>query len=153
MVPNYWLIVGTQANFQISAQLGWTLQGFKSRHGKKAAAMLPGDKLIFYLTKMQVLAGAATVVSNCFEAHNPLWTSDAKPGEDYPWRVRIAPDVILDSSRMLPVAPLASRLALVRKWPATNWTLAFQGNVHLLPQEDGELLIGLIRQAGGATVA
>jgi hypothetical protein len=137
----------------VSAELGWTLQGFKSRHGRKAAAMRPGDSLIYYLTKKQVLAGAATVVSNCFEAHDPLWKSEASPGEDYPWRVRIAPDVILDPSRTLPVAPLAGQLIHVRKWPAANWTLAFQGNVHLLPREDGVLLIDLIRHAARADAA
>lgn len=145
--------MGTPANFQVSAQLGWTVQGFKSRHGKKAAAMLPGDKLIYYLIEQQVLAAVATVVSTYFEAHDPVWKSEAKPGEDYPWRVQIAPDVILDASRFLPIAPLAGRLVHVRKWPAANWTLAFQGNVHLLPPEDGELLINLMRRASGAAPA
>jgi hypothetical protein len=152
-MPNYWLIVGTPTNFLVSAQLGWTLQGFKRRHGKKAAAMRPGDKLIYYLTQKQVLAAATTVVSDSFEAHDPLWRSETTPSEDYPWRVRIVPDVILDPSLMLPVAPLAGRLAHVRKWPAANWTLAFQGNVHLLPPEDGELLMGLLHQTGGAASA
>ena len=152
-MPNYWLIVGTPANFQVSAQLGWTVQGFKSRHGKKAAAMLPGDKLIYYLTQQQALTAVATVVSTYFEAHDPVWKSEAKPGEDYAWRVQIAPDVILDPSRFLPIAPLAGRLVHVRKWPTANWTLSFQGNVHLLPPEDGELLIDFIRRASGAAPA
>jgi hypothetical protein len=152
-MPNYWLIVGTAGNFEISARLGWRVQGFKSRHGKKAAAMHPGDKLIYYLTQKQVLAGVATVTSTFYEAHDPVWKSEAKPGEDYPWRVHIAADVILDPSRFLAVAPLAGRLVHVRKWPVANWTLAFQGNVHLLPPEDGELLVGLIRLASGAAPA
>jgi hypothetical protein len=152
-MSNYWLIVGTQANFQVSAQLGWTVQGFKSRHGKKAAAMRPGDKLIYYLTQQQVLAGVATVASTYFEAHQPVWKSDAKLADDYPWRVQISPDVILDASRFLPVAPIASQLVHVRKWPAANWTLAFQGNVHLLPQEDGELLTERICRASAAVPA
>jgi hypothetical protein len=148
-MPNYWLIVGTPANFQISAGLGWTVQGFKRRHGKKAAAMRPGDKLIYYLTGEQVLSGVATVVSMSFEAHDQVWKSEAKPAEDYPWRVQIAPDVILNPNQAIPVAPLASQLVHVRKWPAANWTLAFQGNVRLLPPGDGALLIGEIRQAAG----
>jgi len=27
-----------------------------------------------------------------------------------------------------------------RKWPAEHWTLAFQGNVHLVPEEDCRLI-------------
>jgi hypothetical protein len=28
----------------------------------------------------------------------------------------------------------------VRKWPAANWTLAFQGNVHVIESNDYELI-------------
>jgi hypothetical protein len=142
-----WLIVNTPANFAISASLGWTVQGFKARHGKKAAAMRPGDRLIYYLTREQVFAGLAEVTSPSFEAHDLIWHSEGGTGEDYPWRARIAPLAMLQPSQYLPAEPLAQRLAHVRKWPAANWTLAFQGNVHLLPAEDGELLAGLLAQA------
>ena len=142
-----WLIVNTPANFAISAGLGWSVQGFKSRHGKKAAAMRPGDRLIYYLTQEQVFAGMAQVTSAAFEAHDLIWHSEGRPGEDYPWRVRITPLSILQPAQYLPAEPLAGRLAHVRKWPAANWTLAFQGNVHLLPVEDGELLAEQIDQA------
>ena len=141
---NYWLIVNTPHNFAISGQLGWTVQGFKSRHKKKAAAMRPGDKLIYYLTQQQVFAGIVTVISASFESHERIGHSEGKPDEDYPWRVKIAPEVILAPGQYIPAAPIAPRLAHVRKWPAANWTLAFQGNVHLLPEEDGKLLGNLI---------
>ncbi len=143
-MPNYWLIVNSPANFALSGQMGWTVQGFKSRHGKKAAAMRPGDKLIYYLTQKQVFAGIAAVTSMSFEAHERIWHSEGKPNEDYPWRVKIAPQAILKPEQYIPSISVAARLAHVRKWPVANWTLAFQGNVHLLPAEDGTLLSNLI---------
>lgn len=144
---NYWLIVNTPANFAVSAELGWTVQGFKSRHRKKAAAMRPGDALIYYLTQQQVFAGVATVTSLYLESHQRLWRSAAKPDEDYPWRVQIAPATILAPGQYIAAEPVAPRLAHVRKWPQANWTLAFQGNVHLLPEADGLLLCELIASA------
>jgi len=149
-MPKYWLVVGTPANYQITARLGWTVQGFKSRHARKAAAMRPGDILIYYLTQLQVFAGTVRVTSPCFESHEPLWISEGRPTEDYPWRVKVAPEILLQPDGYLPAAKLAPQLAHVRKWPAANWTLAFQGNVHLLPEEDGRFLEDRIRQAAGS---
>lgn len=146
-MPNYWMIVGTPTNLEISRGLGWTLQGFKSRHGKKAAAMEPGDLLIYYVTQSQAFAAVARVTSRAFESHEIVWRSDSKPPDDYPWRVHIELVAALPVGRFLPAAPLARLMAHVAKWPAANWTLAFQGNVHALPQSDGEMLAGLIQRA------
>ena len=148
-MSNYWMIVGTPGNLEISRALGWTVQGFKSRHGKKAAAMEPGDLLIYYVTHLQAFAAVAKVTSRFFESHEQVWHSDGKP-DDYPWRVAIEPVAVLAPGRYIAAEPVAPRLAHVHKWPAANWTLAFQGNVHLLPREDGELLFSLITEAGGA---
>lgn len=148
-MPNFWLVVGTAENLAITAALGWTIQGFKSRHGKKAAAMQPGDELIYYVTGAKVFAATAQVTSAFFESHEPVWRSEARPPDDYPWRVRITRGIVLRPEQGIPAAALASRLSFVRKWPPEHWTLAFQGNVHLLPPEDGSLLVGLITAAAG----
>ena len=39
--PHYWIIVGSIDNFRKSAEMGFTLQGLKSRHRKKAERMAP----------------------------------------------------------------------------------------------------------------
>ena len=148
-LPSYWLIVGTAENVSITAALGWTVQGFKSRHGKKAAAMRPGDQLIYYVTGIKAIAAVAQVASSSFESHDLVWRSDARPPDNYPWRVQITRGIVLTPDRYIPVQSLLDRLAFVRKWPPENWTLAFQGNVHLLPFEDGVLLSGLIGDAAG----
>ena len=35
---------------------------------------------------------------------------------------------------------MARAMAYVKKWPVEHWRLAFQGNVHLLPKADFEIL-------------
>ena len=148
--PNYWIVVGSPENFRRTAVRGFTVQGFKARHRKKAERMAPGDKLVWYVTGRKVFAGVATVTSACFEDHTPIWRSSdpKKAAEDYPFRVRIAPDVVLDEAEAVPAEGIARRMAYVAKWPAANWTLAFQGNVH----EIGEGDYRLIREAVEARV-
>jgi hypothetical protein len=41
-------------------------------------------------------------------------------------------------------------MTYTQRWPAENWTLAFQGNVHELSDADADLLEAAIRQAAAA---
>jgi hypothetical protein len=37
---------------------------------------------------------------------------------------------------VLPARDVAPGTEYIRKWPAENWTLAFQGNVHRINERD-----------------
>lgn len=135
MNPTYWLIVGTPENYARTRDLGWRLAGVKSRHRKKAERMRPGDKIIFYLTRLKAFGSIVTITSTYREDPTPVWLSD-KPGELYPYRVETEPDIIVEVDAALPAERVMPDLEYVRRWPAENWTLAFQGNVHLLNEHD-----------------
>ena len=140
--PRYWIIVGSPENFATTSDHGFTVQGMKSRHRKKAERMSPGDKIIYYLTGKKAFAGIATITSDYFESHERIWQSrdPKKAAEDYPFRVEIKPDLILDEGDYADAQPLAAKMAYTKKWPAKNWTLAFQGNVHEVGEEDYRLI-------------
>jgi hypothetical protein len=143
--PTYWIIVGSPDNFDRTRELGCTVQGIKSRHRKKAERMAPGDKVIYYVTGLKAFAGIATITSEYFESHDRIWSSGdpKKEAEDYPFRINIDPDVILDPDEYVSAEPIARKMKYASKWPEANWTLAFQGNVHVIESDDYEL----IRQA------
>jgi len=138
----FWIIVGSPDNFRRTRELGFTVQGIKSRHRKKAERMKPGDKIVWYLTGVKAFSGTATITSPYFESHDRIWQSGdpAKEAEDYPFRVGIVPDIVLDESDWVPAEPVARQMTYVKKWPEANWTLAFQGNVHSIDADDFELI-------------
>ncbi|HEV2128501.1 MAG TPA: EVE domain-containing protein [Thermomicrobiales bacterium] len=147
----YWVLVSSADNFQATKDRGFTVQGIKSRHRKKAEQMKPGDKLVYYLTGRKVFAGTATVTSEYFEGDDLIWMSknrkkDGSP-ENYPFRVEIEPEVVADEDTWIDAEPVARQMIHARKWPEQNWTLAFQGNVHNVPVEDYELIRGLLEEA------
>ena len=111
--------------------------------------MRPGDKIIYYCTGVKAFAGITTITSEYFEDHTPIWVSGnaKKAAEDYPFRVRIERDLALADDELVPAEPLARQMTYASKWPAANWTLAFQGNVHNVPREDYELIRAAIEQA------
>ena len=44
-------------------------------------------------------------------------------------------------------------MSYVQKWPAENWTLAFQGNLHQIDRNDFELINRALLEAAAATPA
>ena len=130
-----WLVTGSPENFGRTRDLGFSVQGFKSRQRKNVLErMRPGDGLVYYLSGVQAFGGTVTIESEGFEDHEVIWQS--KPGEDYPYRVKISPDVVLDEEQWVPSEVVAPGLAYVQKWPAEHWKLAFQGNLRQIPDED-----------------
>jgi len=140
--PNHWIVVGSPENFARTKELGFTIQGLKSRHRKKAERMKPGDKIAYYITGLKAFAGIATITSEYFESHEQIWKSKdpKKEAEDYPFRVHIEPDLILSPEDFVPAEGIARQMTYVSKWPAENWTLAFQGNVHEIGEDDYKLI-------------
>ena len=63
------------------------------------------------------------------------------PEECYPWRFQISPLLILDESHWLNMSEFSDKLLHFRKWPAKNWRLGLQGQIHALRDEDTQLLL------------
>jgi predicted RNA-binding protein len=131
----YWIVVGSAENYEIAKERGFDMFGFKSTRRRESADMQPGDKLIFYLTGVMKFGGIANVESEVYEEHTPVFKSEKKPGEDYPYRVKTSPDMLLDESQWLDVKEYATRLEMTRR-RGEHWRLAFQGNLHKISDED-----------------
>jgi predicted RNA-binding protein len=146
----HWIVVSSVDNWQKTKDLGFTIQGLKSRHRKKAERMRPGDKIVYYCTGVKAFAGVSTITSEYFESDELIWSSSntKRAGEQYPFRVKIEGDLALDNEDFVSAEPLARQMTDAKKWPAEHWTLAFQGNVHLVPEEDYVLIRRAIENAG-----
>ena len=143
---SYWIVVGSAENFQIAIDRGFDLFGFKSTRRGMAGKMQPGDKLIFYLTGIMKFGGIAEVTSDYYEDHEKVFRS-VKPKEDYPWRVKIKKITVLTPEQYLDVREIGPTMEYVKKWPAEHWRLAFQGNLHKIPDSDYKMIEGLMAEA------
>lgn len=141
-----WCLTTSPDNIARTAELGWKVQGIKSRRGKTAREIAPGDRLVYYVTKHIAFGAIVRVTSPVFEDHEPVWESN--PGEDYPWRFEITPEVVVENpERWVPVADLYERLVYPRKWPREHYTLAFQGNIRAWPEPDYEVVRAALEDA------
>lgn len=135
----FWMVVSTPDNLRRTREHGFSAQGFKSRHKTRVESMQPGDRLLYYVNGRMAFAASATVTSPMFEDHTPLWRTERRD-EDYPWRVRVKPDVVLEDAEWVVARDIAFRMEYVKKWPPEHWPLAFQGQLHQLPKVDFKLL-------------
>ena len=134
-----WIVVGSAENFEIARERGFDMFGFKSSRRRESASMQVGDKLIFYLIGIMKFGGIATVAGEAYEDHMPVFKTEKKPNEDYPWRIPTEPDRILSQEQWLDVKEYADKLEMTRR-RGEHWRLAFQGNLHKISDEDYDLL-------------
>ena len=134
MPQNFWMIVCNADNFRITQERGFTLQGLKAQHRRKIQRVGVGDRILYFVSQVRRFTATATATSGYFEDDTPIWEKEGKA--DWPYRVKIKPEVVLEESQYIDANLLAPRLDYVRRWPPENWYMAFQGNLHLLPKCD-----------------
>jgi hypothetical protein len=150
--PTTWILTGSPENFAATRDRGFRLIGMKERRRRLAEQIEPGDRIVFYLTKVGRFAGSVRVTGGMFEDRERVWPG--KPGgvggpDTYPWRFETEPEVVLDEAGWIDAAELKDDLEHVRKWPAEHWTLAFQGQLRTVSGADAELLVERLRAASG----
>jgi EVE domain len=148
--PTTWILTGSPENFAATRERGFRLIGMKQRRRRQAMEMEPGDRIVFYLTRIGRFAGSVRIASEMFEDRDPVWPG--KPGnpDPYPWRFETEPEVVLDEEDWVAAEDLKDDLEHVRKWPPEHWKLAFQGQLRTVTEADAELLMARLRAAAGA---
>lgn len=147
--PKTWILTGSPENLAATREHGFRLIGMKERRLRQAQTMEPGDRIVFYLTRVQRFAGSVTIAGELFEDREPVWPGAPKRPDAYPWRFETEPELVLEQDEWIAAEGLARELDHVRKWPADHWTLAFQGQLRTVSDHDAELLVGRMRAAAG----
>jgi EVE domain-containing protein len=142
-----WILTGSPENFAATAEGGFRLIGMKEGRRRLAEQVEPGDRIVFYLTKVKAFAAIVRVTGPMFEDRTPVWPG--KPGkvDPYPWRFETEPELVLEAGERVPAEELAGELEHVKKWPAEHWTLAFQGQLRTVSDADARALERRMRAA------
>ena len=135
MGKTYWMLVTDQQNFNTTLSRGFGIQGVDSYSRRKAVRMTLDDRMIYYLADRRSFAATATVASSYFEDHERIWTHH-RERENFPHRVKVRPDIVLDVDLWMDATQIAPSLEYVKKWAPEDWPLAFSGMLHIIPQRD-----------------
>ncbi len=120
--------------------------GIDNRNTRKAAQMVPGDRIVFYIRDSRRFVATATVKSRRFRGRSRIWKHHSDR-ENFNNRVRIEPDIVADEpEQQIDAYQVGPTLEYVKRWVPEQWNLAFFDMVHILSQRDFNLLEGELKR-------
>ena len=148
-----WILTGSPENFEATRERGFGVIGMKEKRRAMAEQIEPGDRIVFYLTRVKALAAIVRVTGEMYEDRSRIWPGKPGRADPYPWRFETEPELVLDEGDHVPAEELAGELEHVRKWPREHWTLAFQGQLRTVSDADARLIERRLREAAGPAAA
>ena len=133
----FWLVVTSLENFRHDREhLNFAYQGLPHRFRKQVQKMQIGDRVLYYIMKLQKFGATATITGDYFfDDKRKLWIDD---DEIWPARRPSKPDIVLNDDELLDAKKLSSDLTFIKK--KEYWGTYFQGSIKTIPEEDFRLV-------------
>ena len=145
---NYWLDLFTPETWEEAGQHGFTVSGFRRSRWPTVQKIKPSDVLVCYLIKVSRFVGALKVISEPYLDETPIWKADV-----FPCRLHVEPIVALSPEYGAPVKDLRDTLSYFRDMKSPiAWTGHFRGSPVRMSREDGDAVMGALRQAQASPV-
>ena len=143
-----WIAVGSAENFELLRERGFDIAAFKSSRRKQSSDMQPGDRLVFYLTKVVQFGGIAEITSEAFEDETDIGLRSESKGEDesFPYRVQTKPLVIPEPGDYVEVREITELLDKTRNFGPKKLGMAFRGNLHKISDADYRQIESLLEE-------
>jgi hypothetical protein len=140
-----WVLTGSPENFAATRDHGFKVIGMKEGRRRMAEQVEPGDRIFFYLTKVQEFAAVVRVTGEMYEGRKKIWPGKPGKADPYPWRFETEPELVLADDDRAPAEGIAQQLEHVRKWPPEHWKLAFQGQLRTVSDDDAAVIEDALR--------
>ena len=132
----YWLIVTSPENFRLDREsLGFKLQGLPLRFRRQVQKMEVGDRVAYYIMKLQKFGATATITGDYFEDHVKVWSDE---NEMWPARRLSKPNIILKDDELIDAKKIVPDLKFIEN--KEKWGTHFQGSIRTIPEEDFRLI-------------
>lgn len=130
---NYWLVVTSPENFKYDREhLKFKYQGFPHRFRRQVQRMTIGDRVVYYIMKLQKFGATATITGDYFYDENTkTWTDE---NEIWPARRPSKPDIVLEDDELIDAKKLIPDLLFIEN--KESWGAYFQGSIKTIPEED-----------------
>ncbi len=109
----YWLIVTSLENFRFDREhLKFKLQGLPYRFRKQVKKMQIGDRVAYYIMKIQKFGATATITGEYINDSTKLWIDK---DEMWPARRPSKPNIVLDDVELIDIKKLLPDLSFIEK--------------------------------------
>lgn len=150
MSSTTFVLTGSPENLAATRRHGFRVIGMKEARRRLAEKIEVGDRIIFYVTRVQAFGGMVRVTGEMYEDRAAVWPGKPGKADPYPWRFETEPLLVLVDEEFVPAEEVVGELEHVRKWPAEHWHLAFQGQLRPVSDADARLLEDRMRRRTAA---
>src|SRR4051794_39264515 len=105
--PNYWLDLFTAKTWQEFLDAGGRVSGFSDARWVTVQRILPGARLLCYLTGISRFVGLLKVTGKAFRDNRPIWSS-----AEFPSRLEVEVELALTPTTAVPVLGLRNELTV-----------------------------------------
>lgn len=107
----YWLVVTSPENFRLDREtLGFKLQGLPYRFRKQVQRMEIGDRVVYYIMRLQKFGATATITGNYYEDNSKVWIDN---DEMWPARRSSLPNIVLNDDELIDAKRLVPDLKFI----------------------------------------
>jgi len=142
-----WILTGSPENYAATRAHDFSVIGLKERNRNRALEIVPGDRIVLYLTREMAFAAAIRVTGELYEDREKIWPGKPGKADPYPWRFETEPELVLPDDAWVRAETLVDRLEHIGKWPREHWKLAFQGQIRAVSERDAGVLMRRMRSA------
>lgn len=144
-----WILTGSPENYEATREHGYRVIGLKERNRNRALEIVPGDRIVLYLTRIMSFAASIRVTGELYEDREKIWPGKPGKADPYPWRFETEPEIVLEDDAWVPAETFVGTLEHIGKWPVEHWKLAFQGQIRAVSEHDA----GVLTERLGAAAA
>jgi len=122
--------------------------GFNQNKAQAAARLVPGDRILCYLTKVSAFVGVMEVTASSYVDSSPIWSDGVFP-------VRLPVRIVTEAplSEAVPIRSLSHKLSFMRNAERnTGWTIHVRTSPRLWNAKDAAAVIKALARHASADV-
>ena len=141
---NYYMIVTNEIDYEWDIDNKFQCAGFPERNKKSIKQMKPGDKIIYYVTKISKFMAAVEVSGPYFYSEKEIWDD---PYDLWPHRIKTKPICYLENpDEGIYIKDIWDDLEFIKN--KVRWGSQVQGSFRSLSEHDYNVIIEAIKKRG-----
>lgn len=133
---NYYMVITTEIDYEWDIDNEFSCVGFPTRNKKSVSAMMPGDKIVFYVTHESKFMAAVEVTDGYFYSEEQIWDD---PYEIFPERVKTKPlGYIEEFDDGIYIKDIWDNLEFIKN--KVKWGSQVQGSMRKISEHDYKVI-------------
>lgn len=141
-MANYYMIITNEIDYEWDIDNAFKCAGFPKRNANAAKNMKPGDKIVYYVTKVSKFMAVVEVIGDYFYSEEPIWDD---PYDLWPHRVKTRPVCYIDDTKDgIFIKDIWDSLEFIKN--KVKWGSQVQGSFRVINEHDFYVIFDALKK-------